>query len=202
MTDRLEPDDELDREQHVAFARQANQETWDLLERTDRTDVENNSMIHAAHAAAFHWEIAGGAAQSARADWLLSRVYAVLGQAEPAQRYARHCLETCEREGLVDFDVAYAYEALARKCLETVAEAARSRWNLSNLGLVHRIGRLYPGDVSVAVAVASEHRAEAFEACRFVIDTVKVEVPIWKKETGPDGQVWIEGTDLRPASPA
>ncbi len=95
-----------------------------------------------------------------------------------------------------------AYEALARKCLETVAEAARSRWNLSNLGLVHRIGRLYPGDVSVAVAVASEHRAEAFEACRFVIDTVKVEVPIWKKETGPDGQVWIEGTDLRPASPA
>jgi hypothetical protein len=128
MTDRLEVDDELERQQHVAFAEQANQETWNLLDQTDRTDVDNNSMIHAAHASAFHWEVAGGAAQSARADWLLSRVYAVLGQAGPAQRYARHCLETCEREGLVDFDLAYAYEAMARSAAVAHDAGAVAQW--------------------------------------------------------------------------
>jgi hypothetical protein len=71
-------------------------------------------MIHAAHASAFHWEMVGGAEESARADWLLSHVYSVLGRAEPALDYARHCLATCEREGLAGFDLAYAYEAMAR----------------------------------------------------------------------------------------
>ena len=105
---------DAERAEHEAFAKQANRETWTLLERDDRNEVDDNRMIHAAHASAFHWAMVGGAVVSARADWLLSHVYAVLGQPDPALRYARQCLATCEREGLTDFDLAYAYEAMAR----------------------------------------------------------------------------------------
>jgi hypothetical protein len=129
MTDRLEPENELEREQHVAFAKQANQETWKLLEQTDRTEVDDDRMIHAAHASAFHWQMVGGAAVSARADWLLSHVYAVLGQAEPAQRYARQCLATCDREALGGFDLAYAYEAMARSAAAARDQAAVTEWH-------------------------------------------------------------------------
>ncbi len=92
-----------------------------------------------------------------------------------------------------------AYPPLALKTMQAIAATASSRWPLSAVALVHRLGRLTVGEVSVAVAVSSPHRAQAFEACRFIIDTVKEEVPLGKKEVGPDGQVWIEGDDLRPA---
>lgn len=128
MADHPETEDELERAQHVAFAKQANQETWKLLEQADRSAVDDNRMIHAAHASAFHWGMVGGAAVSARGDWLLSHVYAVLGQVEPARHYARHCLATCEREGLVDFDLAYAYEAMARSNAVAHERAATVEW--------------------------------------------------------------------------
>jgi hypothetical protein len=120
--------DDTERAEHVAFAKQANRETWTLLERDDRTEVDDNSMIHAAHASAFHWQMVGGSEESARADWLLSHVYAVLGQPEPTVRYARHCLATCEREGLVDFDLAYAYEAMARSAAVAHDTATAVEW--------------------------------------------------------------------------
>ena len=128
MTEPSESEDEMERQQHVAFAKQANQETWELLEQADRSEVDDNTMIHAAHASAFHWEMAGGTEPSARADWLLARVYAVLGQAEPALRYARQCLATCERAGLVNFDRTYAYEAMARSNAVARDVAAATEW--------------------------------------------------------------------------
>lgn len=86
-----------------------------------------------------------------------------------------------------------AYEAMALKQMCALAEQARERFSIRNLALVHRLGRLEIGESSVFIAVFSEHRAPAFDACRFLIDTLKRTVPIWKKEYFEDGAVWADG---------
>ena len=86
-----------------------------------------------------------------------------------------------------------AYEEMAWSEMEAIEAEVRRRWPVTDVRLVHRLGRLEIGDASVAVAVASPHRGEAFEACRFAIDTLKKTVPIWKKEFYADGAVWLEG---------
>ena len=86
-----------------------------------------------------------------------------------------------------------AYEEMALQELEAIAAETQRRWPVSDVRIVHRLGRLEIGEASVAVAVASPHRGEAFEACRFAIDTLKKSVPIWKKEFYADGAVWLEG---------
>jgi hypothetical protein len=89
--------------------------TWELLDKPQRTREENDTMLHAAHASRFHWEKAGGAAVNlARGEWQVSRVYAVLGRSEPAHFHAQRTLELCQENGIGDFDLAFAYEALAR----------------------------------------------------------------------------------------
>ena len=92
------------------------------------------------------------------------------------------------------------YEAYIRMAQETMAKIeaeAIKRWNLKKFAAMHRIGNLKIGEISVAIAVSSEHRAEAFEAARYAIDRIKTEVPIWKKEmTGDKGGVWAEGTQV------
>jgi len=84
------------------------------------------------------------------------------------------------------------YAPLAEKELLRIASEAERRWTV-RCAIVHRLGRLELGECSVAVAVASAHRAEAFEACRWVMDTLKATVPIWKKEYFVGGACWIEG---------
>ena len=86
-----------------------------------------------------------------------------------------------------------AYEDMALPLMEQIAAEARRRWPVTTVWIVHRLGRLEIGEPSVAVAVASPHRAEAFAACRYAIDTLKATVPIWKKEFYEDGAVWLEG---------
>jgi molybdopterin synthase catalytic subunit len=86
-----------------------------------------------------------------------------------------------------------AYEEMALQELEAIAIETRSRWPVSDVRIVHRLGRMEIGEASVAVAVASPHRGEAFAACRFAIDTLKKSVPIWKKEFYADGAIWLEG---------
>ena len=76
---------------------------------------------------------------------------------------------------------------MAEKKLAEIEAEVRKRWPVGNVAMVHRLGRLAVGDVSVAVAVSTPHRAEAFDACRFAIETLKELVPIWKKENAPDG---------------
>lgn len=87
---------------------------WTLLEKEQRSPAEDDLMIHAAHASRLHWERPGTPVNHARGEWQVSRVYAVLGRAEPSLHHARRCLELCEEHGIGDFDLAYAYEALAR----------------------------------------------------------------------------------------
>ncbi|MHC5210098.1 MAG: molybdenum cofactor biosynthesis protein MoaE [Planctomycetota bacterium] len=84
-----------------------------------------------------------------------------------------------------------AYEPMAASELAALAEEARADHGAARIALVHRTGRLGLGEVAVAIAVASAHRAEAFAACSWLIDRVKERVPIWKKECYADGSQWI-----------
>jgi len=86
-----------------------------------------------------------------------------------------------------------AYEEMALKKMEELAAEAMGRYPIRNVALVHRLGRLEVGESSVLIAVFSEHRAAAFDACRSLIDTLKKTVPIWKKEFFEDGAVWADG---------
>lgn len=86
-----------------------------------------------------------------------------------------------------------AYPEMAEQEMARIAAEVERRWHTDRVALVHRIGRLEIGEVSVVVAVACPHRAEAFEACRYAIDTLKNTVPIWKKEVAEDGEEWVEG---------
>ncbi len=81
-----------------------------------------------------------------------------------------------------------AYPPMAEQKLREIEAEVRTRWPVQEVALAHRLGRLYVGDVSVIVAVSAPHRVDAFEACRYAIDTLKELVPIWKKDTATDGQ--------------
>jgi len=86
-----------------------------------------------------------------------------------------------------------AYEEMAEKQMRDLAEEARRRFGVRHATIVHRLGRIEIGETSVLIVVASAHRAQAFDACRWLIDTLKKKVPIWKKETFVDGAVWADG---------
>ncbi len=99
-----------------------------------------------------------------------------------------------ENKGRAVVSLEYeAYDDMALSLMEEIATETRRRFPITRLSMVHRLGRLRVGDPSVAVAVTAPHRAEAFAACRFAIDTLKAQVPIWKKERYADGEVWLEG---------
>ena len=85
------------------------------------------------------------------------------------------------------------YEEMALAEMQAIADEVRRLWPVTEVRIVHRLGRLEIGATSVAVSVASPHRNEAFLACRHAIDTLKKSVPIWKKEFYADGAVWLEG---------
>jgi molybdopterin synthase catalytic subunit len=90
-----------------------------------------------------------------------------------------------------------AYVPMAERKLREIAEDAERRWDC-RVAVHHRTGRLEIGEPSVLIAVSCAHRAAAFDACRYVIDTLKQTVPIWKKEVWEDGEVWIEGEGEAP----
>jgi len=86
-----------------------------------------------------------------------------------------------------------AYDRMAEGQMRALAAQAMDRWSLARVALVHRVGSVPPGEASVVIAVASGHRAESFDACRWLIDTLKQEVPIWKKDVFADEFVrWVE----------
>jgi molybdopterin synthase catalytic subunit len=86
-----------------------------------------------------------------------------------------------------------AYEAMALKQIESLAVEAGTRFGVRGASIVHRLGRLEIGETSVLIVVAAAHRGAAFEACRWIIDTLKKTVPIWKKEHFEDGAIWADG---------
>lgn len=94
-----------------------------------------------------------------------------------------------------------AYERMALGQMEQLARQALERFAIRDVRLVHRVGRLQIGESSVFIAVAAAHRAAAFEACHWLIDTLKSTVPIWKKEYFEDGAVWADGEPFPPEIP-
>ncbi|MGZ8711263.1 MAG: molybdenum cofactor biosynthesis protein MoaE, partial [Thermoanaerobaculia bacterium] len=84
-----------------------------------------------------------------------------------------------------------AYRPMAEKEMDTIVREIAARYPDVALAVVHRLGHLIVGDSSIAIVASSPHRAEAFEACRMMIDRIKETVPIWKKERGPDGEEWV-----------
>ena len=87
------------------------------------------------------------------------------------------------------------YPGMTQSALEEIVEQAKSRWDLLDVLVVHRYGRLVPGDSIVLVLVSSAHRGEAFSACEFVMDFLKTNAPFWKKEVTPDGARWVEARE-------
>ena len=86
-----------------------------------------------------------------------------------------------------------AYARMAEREMERIAAEAIVRFGVTKVAMIHRVGRVEIGEASVAIAVAAPHRAPAMDACRFVIDTLKANVPIWKREHFDGGAVWVEG---------
>ena len=84
------------------------------------------------------------------------------------------------------------YPGMTEKALAALVDEANTRWTLLDVTVIHRVGRLLPGDSIVLVAVASQHRGEAFAACEFIMDYLKTQAPFWKKEETADGERWVE----------
>lgn len=122
--------DEFDSARRRRLAVDLFNHVWALLRREERTVAEDDEMIHAAHASRHHWAEVGTVVNLARGEWQCSRVYATLGRAEPALHHARRCLELCEAHpaDLEEFDLPFAYEALARAHAVAGDRAEAERW--------------------------------------------------------------------------
>lgn len=90
----------------------------------------------------------------------------------------------------LEYDV---YPEMAEQQIRAIIAEAERRWSVEHVAVAHRFGRLEIGEASVIIVVATPHRSEAFDACRYIIDTLKTTVPIWKKEVATNGEEWVEG---------
>ena len=84
------------------------------------------------------------------------------------------------------------YPGMTEKALQGIAEKARERWKIIDLAIIHRVGELRPSDQIVLVSVLSAHRADAFDACEFIMDYLKTDAPFWKKEVSGQGSKWVK----------
>ena len=109
-------------EWHRKLAAQLFNQTWDLLDKEDRTEDENSLMIHSAHGSVLHWQFViksgkypeSGPINVERGEWQVSRVYSIVKRPEAALYHAKRCLDICKENNIEDFDIAFAYEAMAR----------------------------------------------------------------------------------------
>ena len=101
---------------------------WRLLDQEERTADDDDAMVHAAHASCHHWSRVGTAENRVRGEWQCSRVYAVLRRPEPALHHAQRCVDLCRGHGIGDFDLAFAYEAMARAHAVAEDYAAAATW--------------------------------------------------------------------------
>lgn len=89
-----------------------------------------------------------------------------------------------------------AYSEMAKEKMKEIENEAQAKWEIKKLVVIHRIGNLKVGETSIIIGVSSEHRHEAFEACKYIINNVKTRVPIWKKEISEESQKWADGNLL------
>jgi len=101
-------------EAHKKFAINSFNLVWDLLDKEQRTKEENDQMVNAAHASRFHWGEIGTPLEFERGEWQISRVYSVLSRPDEARHHAQRCLDICKKNHIEDFDIAFAYESMAR----------------------------------------------------------------------------------------
>ncbi|EOY32960.1 Molybdopterin biosynthesis MoaE family protein [Theobroma cacao] len=100
-------------------------------------------------------------------------------------------------EGKTVVELRYeAYVPMAIRNLKSICSSARSSWDLHSIAVAHRLGTVPVGETSVFIAVSATHRADALDACKFLIDELKASVPIWKKEVYSNGEVWKENTEF------
>lgn len=104
----------LESEVHKKLAIELFNYTWDLIEKSERSEIENEMMVNAAHASRFHWGLVGTPLHIARGEWQISRVYCLVGRAEPALFHAGKSLNVSLANNLENFDIGFAYEAMAR----------------------------------------------------------------------------------------
>ena len=143
---------------HKKFAIDLFNQTWDLLEKADRSQMETDRMIHSAHASRYHWEFAGDIINIQRGEWMISHVYAALRRVESCLYHANRCLEITLENDIKDFDLAFAYEAMARgfdiagnevetakylthakQAVDQIKDAGDRKYFLSQLESIHQI---------------------------------------------------------------
>ncbi|HEY4716946.1 MAG TPA: molybdenum cofactor biosynthesis protein MoaE [bacterium] len=90
-----------------------------------------------------------------------------------------------------------SYKKMSEKRLREIADETRKKWKTKRVSIVHRVGRLKVGEISVAIASGAPHRKEAFEACRYAIEQIKVYLPIWKQEFFKTGKAWVSGRKIK-----
>jgi hypothetical protein len=125
-----------EKEAHKKFAVDCFNLVWNLMEKKDRIEADDDRMMHAAHASRFHWGEIGTPVELERGEWQISRMYTVLNRPQSALYHAKRCLEICKENNIADWDIAFAYEAMARaqavsgqkaeckKCVELARKAA------------------------------------------------------------------------------
>lgn len=161
--------------------------------------AEWDSLVRPGDVVAFIPPVAGGSGRAGVHCWLTTDVLDPRATEELVRTDEDGAVCTftgvvrnhAEGHAVTDMDYE-AYPGMAEAEMERIARDAIARFGVTAVAAVHRLGRLGIGDGSVVVSVSAHHRAEAFEACRFVMDTLKAEVPIWKKEHGPDGSEWVD----------
>jgi len=149
---------DVDKEVHRKLAIDLFNFTWNLIEKADRTEVENEMMVNAAHTSRFHWGVVGTTLNFARGEWQISRVYSVVRRGEPALFHAKKSLDLCLVNQLGDFDLGFAYEAMARayaiqgsttqrddnvalakRCAERIDKEENRTWLLKNLNTLESL---------------------------------------------------------------
>ena len=105
--------------------------------------------------------------------------------------YVREYNDTLSPKKLIQMNLEH-YPGMTEKALTKIELNAKLRWNLQSVCIVHRVGKLFPGDPIVAVIVACKHRKIAFEACEYIIDFLKTDAPFWKKEISSEDELWVQ----------
>jgi hypothetical protein len=131
--------DEQEYSLHRRFAVNCFNATWSLMERPDRSPDEDDQLLYTAFASCYHWSMIGTPANKARGEWQVSRVYTVLGRPEAARHHALRCLQVCQEHGIGDWDLGFAYEALARAAALAGDAAETRRWLAEAIHTVREI---------------------------------------------------------------
>lgn len=174
----------------------------------NETYATPEQMLHGNDEVAFLPPVAGGSDAGGNSETLcevtaspllLQTADAFLVQpAYGAQAYFVGTVRSPNKGKQVEFIEYEGFAPLAQKVMRGAAEAARERHGTLRVFIQHRVGRLLPGEASILIGVASPHRRAALEACDFIIELLKVQVPVWKREVDEDGEHWVDGTAGQP----